>query len=73
MVMAPSACAQRIGDLCAAFKLPTVAAEAVPHFREAGHADALETLLDRTSRVEERNQLQNGRDGPFVPSTGCLV
>ena len=38
MVMA-HACVQRIGCV-AAFKLPTVAAEAVPLFREAGHADA---------------------------------
>ena len=30
-------------------------------------------VLVRSSKVEERNQLWNGRDGPFVPSTGWLV
>ena len=37
---------ERIGQLCYQFKLPTVAAEATPRFTEAGHGDALPTLLE---------------------------
>jgi DNA replication protein DnaC len=36
----------RIQALCSSFRLPTVAAEAVPRFTDAGQADALETLLE---------------------------
>ena len=73
MVMAPSTCAQRIVDLCAAFKLPTVGSEAVPRFREAGHDDALETLLEvlemeaedrqqrRVTRLRRASQLPPGK------------
>jgi len=73
MAMAPSTCTQRIGDLCAAFKLPTVGAEAVPRFREAGQADALETLLEvlemeaedrrqrRVTRLRRASQLPPGK------------
>ena len=58
---APSAVAERVGELCRQFKLPTLAAEAVGRFSEAGHADALVTLLEvmeqeaedrRTRRVD---------------------
>ena len=43
---APSAVAERVRELCRQFKLPTLAAETVGRFSEAGHADALETLLE---------------------------
>jgi DNA replication protein DnaC len=36
----------RIQALCSSFRLPTVAAEAVPRFTDAGQADALDTLLE---------------------------
>ena len=35
----------RIRQFCTAFKLPTVGTEAVPRFQQAGHGEALETLL----------------------------
>ena len=40
------AAAERVRELCRQFKLPTLAAETVGTFSEAGHADALETLLE---------------------------
>ena len=36
----------RIGELCHQFRLPTVGAETVNRFTDAGHGDALETLLE---------------------------
>ena len=36
----------RIRQFCTAFKLPTVGTEAVPRFQQAGHGEALETLLE---------------------------
>jgi DNA replication protein DnaC len=47
----------RISQLCTAFKLPTVGAEAVPRFRQAGHGQALETLLEVLElESEDRHQ-----------------
>ncbi|MCE2458924.1 MAG: hypothetical protein J4G14_14115 [Dehalococcoidia bacterium] len=43
---APSAVAERVRELCRQFKLPTLAAETVGRFSEAGHADALAILLE---------------------------
>ena len=37
---------ERIGQLCHQFKLPMVAAETISRFTEAGHGDALPTLLE---------------------------
>jgi DNA replication protein DnaC len=37
---------ERIAQLCAEFRLPTVAAEAVPRFQAADHGAALATLLE---------------------------
>lgn len=62
--MTKSAIAQSIGDLCAAFKLPTVGAEAVPRFREAGHAEALETLLDVLEMEAAGRSPATGRSAP---------
>ena len=42
----PSAVAERIRDLCRQFKLPTLAAETVGKFSEAGYSDALVTLVE---------------------------
>ena len=43
---APSAVAERVRELCRQFKLPTLATETVGRFSEAGHADALVTLVE---------------------------
>ena len=50
-----SAGAERVRLLCRQFKLPTLAAETVGRFSEAGHADALETLVEvMEQEVEDR-------------------
>ena len=36
----------RIGELCHQFRLPTMGAQSVSRFTDAGHGDALETLLE---------------------------
>ncbi len=47
----------RIRQFCTAFKLPTVGAEAVPRFMQAGHGEALETLLEVLElEAEDRQQ-----------------
>jgi DNA replication protein DnaC len=43
---APSVQADRIAELCTAFKLPTFAKEAIPRFTRAGHYDAIDTLVE---------------------------
>ena len=43
---ATSAVAERVRELCRQYKLPTPAAKTMGRFSEAGHADALETLLE---------------------------
>lgn len=64
---------ERIGHLCSQFKLPTVGAEAVPHFTRAGHTDALESLAEvlemeaddrrqrRISRLRRASRLPTGK------------
>ena len=48
---------ERIGQLCHQFKLPTVAAETTSRFTEAGHGDALPTLLEVLEQeAEDRRQ-----------------
>jgi predicted signal transduction protein with EAL and GGDEF domain len=56
----------RLCQLCTAFKLPTVGAEAVPRFRQAGHEEALETLLE-VLELEAEDRASSGR------SAGCVV
>ena len=63
----------RIRGFCTAFKLPTVGAEAVPRFQQAGHGEALETLLEvleleaedrqqrRTTRLRRASRLAPGK------------
>ena len=43
---APSTVGERIRELCRQFRLPTLAAETVDRFSDAGHADALPTLVE---------------------------
>ena len=57
--MSRAAVDERIEALCARFRLPTVAAEAVSRFRAAAQAEALETLvevleLEATDREQRR-------------------
>ena len=58
---APSAVAERVRELCRQFKLPTLAAETVGRFSEAGHADALETLLEVMEQEAEDRRIRRGR------------
>ncbi len=63
----------RIRQFCTAFKLPTVGTEAVPRFQQAGHGEALETLLEvleleaedrqqrRTTRLRRASRLPPGK------------
>ena len=50
---APSAVAERVRELCRQFKLPTLAAETVGRFSEAGHSDALVTLVELMEQEAE--------------------
>ena len=54
----------RIRQFCTAFKLPTVGTEAVPRFQQAGHGEALETLLEV---LEKPRTVSSG--GPL----GCVA
>ena len=54
----PSAVAERIKELCRQFKLPTLAAETVERFSEAGHADALSTLLEVMEQEAEDRRIR---------------
>ena len=55
---APSAVGERIGELCRQFKLPTLAAETVDRFSEAGHADALPTLVEVLEQEAEDRRIR---------------
>ena len=52
----------RMGELLTRFKLPTFAAEVVRRFTDAGHADALATLLEvLEAEADERGQRKTER------------
>ncbi len=55
---APSAVGDRISQLCREFKLPTLAAEMVGRFSDAGHADALETLVEVLEQEAEDRRIR---------------
>ena len=55
---APSAVGERIRQLCREFKLPTVASETVRRFSEAGHADALLTLVEVLEQEAEDRRIR---------------
>ena len=77
---APSAVGERIRELCREFKLPTLAAETVGRFSDAGHADALPTLVEvleqeaedrrikRADRLRRASKLPAGQDVGYLPS-----
>ena len=54
---APSAVGERIRELCRQFRLPTLAAETVGRFSEAGHADALPTLVEVLEQEAEDRRI----------------
>ena len=74
---------ERIGQLCGQFKLPTVAAETTLRFTEAGHGDALPTLLEgleqeaedrrqrRISRLRRESRLPSGKTWETPVFTGA--
>ena len=49
---------KRIRELCREFKLPTLASETVSRFNEAGHADALETLVEMLEQEAEDRRIR---------------
>ena len=55
---APSVVGERIRQLCREFKLPTLASETVVRFSEAGHADALETLVEVLEQEAEDRRIR---------------
>ena len=55
---APSAVGERIRELCRQFRLPTLAAETVSRFSEAGHADALPTLVEVLEQEAEDRRIR---------------
>ena len=55
---APSAVAERVRELCRQFKLPTLAAETVGRFSDAGHADALVTLVEVMEQEAEDRRIR---------------
>ena len=55
---APSVVGERIRQLCREFKLPTLAAETVSRFNEAGHAEALPTLVEVMEQEAEDRRIR---------------
>ena len=55
---APSAVGERIRELCREFRLPTLAAETVDRFSDAGHADALPTLMEILEQEAEDRRIR---------------
>ncbi len=71
---------ERIGELCHQFKMPTMGAQSVARFTEAGHGDALSTFLEvleqeaedrRHRHIKHPNSLR-ARPGKPSSTTGCL-
>ena len=57
MGMSTDTYTDRIRQLCATSNLPTAGAEAVPQFQQAGHGEALETLMEVLElEAEDRQQ-----------------
>ncbi len=54
----PSAVRERIRELCREFRLPTLAAETVSRFSEAGHADALPVLVEVMEQEAEDRRVR---------------
>ena len=75
---APSAVGERIRELCRQFRLPTLAAETVGRFSDAGHADALPTLVEvleqeaEDRRNPESRQAEESVQAPRRQDVGHL-
>ena len=75
---APSAVAERVRELCRQFKLPTLAAETVGRFSDAGHTDALVTLVEvmeqeaEDRRVRRVDRLRRGVEAAGWQDLGHL-
>ena len=54
----PSVVEERIRELCREFKLPTLASETVDRFREAGHDNALPTLVEVMEQEAEDRRIR---------------
>ena len=64
---------ERIGEICHQFKMPTMGAQSVARFTEAGHGDALSTFLEvleqeaedrrhrRINRLRQASKLPAGK------------
>ena len=75
---------ERIGLLCREFKMPTMGAQSVVRFTEAGHGDALSTFLEvleqeaedrrhrRINRLRQASRLPSGKTWRPSSTTGCL-
>ena len=62
---------ERIGELCHQFKLPTMGAQSVARFTEAGHGDALSTVLEVLEQEAEdrrHRRINRLRQASRVPS-----
>ena len=55
---APSAVGERIRQLCRQFRLPTLAAETVDRFSDAGHAEVLPTLMEVLEQEAEDRRIR---------------
>ena len=54
---APSVVAEQLKSMCKELRLPTIGTEAVGHFVDAGHVDALDTLLEVfRQELDDRHQ-----------------
>ena len=61
---ASSAVEERIRELCRQFRLPTLAAETVDRFSDAGHADALPTLAEVLEQEAEDRRIRRASKLP---------
>ena len=62
---------ERIRELCRQFRLPTLAAETVSHFSEAGYADALPKLaevLEQEAEDRRRRRVDRLRRASKLPA-----
>ena len=56
---APGGVGERIRELCREFRLPTLSAETVDRFSDAGHADALPTLVEVLEQEAEDRRIRS--------------
>ena len=60
---------ERIGQLCHQFKMPTMGAQSVARFTDAGHGQALPTLLEVLEEEDRRHRRINRlRQGSRLPA-----